>query len=134
MKFARVVFWIAAIYGFAVLVPLYFLESRVGAMSPPAITHPEYFYGFVGIALAWQVMFVIIAREPTRYRLAMLPSILEKLGFGLASLALYLQGRLSLQGWLVATLDLLFAALFVAAFVQTGRQATTARPEHGARI
>ncbi|HEY8683443.1 MAG TPA: hypothetical protein VIM06_09750, partial [Rhodanobacter sp.] len=98
MKFARVVFWIAAIYGFAVLVPLYFLESRVGAMSPPAITHPEYFYGFVGIALAWQVMFVIIAREPTRYRLAMLPSILEKLGFGLASLALYLQGRLSLQG------------------------------------
>lgn len=52
MKFARMVFAIAAIYGFATLVPGYFLEVQIGLADPPPITHPEYFYGFLGVALA----------------------------------------------------------------------------------
>lgn len=132
MKFAKAVFWIAAIYGFVAVPPLYFLESRIGQMSPPAITHPEYFYGFAGLALAWQLLFVLIARDPQRYRPAMLPAIVEKLGFGLASLTLYLQGRLSLQGWLVSTVDLLFALLFALAFVRVGRRLPV-RAEGGLR-
>ena len=37
------------------------MEARVGRDYPPAITHPEYFYGFLGVAAAWQVAFLVIA-------------------------------------------------------------------------
>lgn len=54
MLFARYLFCFAAIYGFLVLVPQYFLEEHIGRDYPPPITHPEHFYGFLGVALAWQ--------------------------------------------------------------------------------
>ena len=53
MKFARRVFLIAGIYGVVVLLPQYFLEQRHAVDRPPAITHAEYYYGFVGVALAF---------------------------------------------------------------------------------
>lgn len=43
-------------------------------------------YGFIGVAAAWQVAFLLIAQDPLRYRLLILPGILEKLGFGVAAL------------------------------------------------
>ncbi len=43
MKFSKIVFLIAGIYGLLVLTPMYFLESKIGRDAPPAITHPEYF-------------------------------------------------------------------------------------------
>ena len=49
MKFARIVFLVAGIYGLLVVAPQYFLEARIGRDTPPAITHPEFFYGFVGV-------------------------------------------------------------------------------------
>ena len=79
MKVARWIFGIAAVYGFLVIAPLYFTEARIGHDDPPAITHPEFFYGFIGITLAWQVVFLLIARKPARYRPLMLVSVLEKL-------------------------------------------------------
>jgi len=74
MKFARIVFLIAGIYGILVLTPLYFLEQTIGRETPPPITHPEFFYGFVGVGLAWQIVFLIIARDPLRFRPMMIPS------------------------------------------------------------
>ena len=38
MKFARLTFRIAGIYGILVLVPMYFMRERIGSDSPPAIT------------------------------------------------------------------------------------------------
>jgi hypothetical protein len=122
MKFARYVFLIAGIYGLIVLAPLYFLEARIGQDTPPAITHPEYFYGFVGVGLAWQLLFLIIARDPLRYRLAMLPSIVEKVTFGIACLALYLQQRLTLQMLMISGIDMGWAILFAISFVKTREQ------------
>ena len=52
------------------------MEAKIGSDFPPAITHPEFFYGFVGIALVFQIIFLIIAREPLKYRLLMLISVL----------------------------------------------------------
>lgn len=121
MLFAKRVFLIAAIYGFIALVPQYFMEAKIGRETPPAITHPEFFYGFTGVALAWQVAFLIIARDPARYRLIMLPGILEKLGFGVAALVLYAQGRLALLMLAAGIADLVFAVLFAVAFVLTAR-------------
>lgn len=118
--FARRVFAIAGVYGLLVLGPHYFMEARVGRDSGVAVTHPEYFYGFVGVALAWQFVFLIIARNPVRYRLIMLPGILEKLSFGVAAIVLYAQGRL--PGLMLAggVGDLAFAGLFAVAFWRTG--------------
>jgi hypothetical protein len=128
MKFAKRVFQVAGIYGVLVLLPQYFMEGRIAADNPPAITHPEYFYGSIGVALAWQILFLVIACDPIRYRLAMLPATLEKLTFGGATSVLYFQHRLALQVSVFGLIDLVFAALFVIAFSltqkQTGEEAT----------
>ena len=51
MLFARRTFLVAGIYGLVVLLPMYFLEGRIGRDTPPPITHPEFFYGFLGVAI-----------------------------------------------------------------------------------
>ncbi|MDZ4658414.1 MAG: hypothetical protein SH868_12620 [Bythopirellula sp.] len=116
MKFAHWVFLLAGIYGVAVVLPQFFLENQVGRDFPPAITHPEYFYGFAGVALAWQVAFLIIARDPARYRPIMLAAILEKASFGFATIALFLEERLALQMLLFGLIDLVWGVLFLVAW------------------
>ena len=123
MVFAKRVFLIAGIYGLIVLVPQYFLEAKTGRDYPPAITHPEFFYGFVGVAAAWQVAFLIIARDPVRCRLMMIPSMLEKLSFGVAAIVLFQQERVPVLILLAGIGDLVFCVLFVVAYQRTGRAA-----------
>jgi hypothetical protein len=115
----RRVFTVAGIYGIAALLPQYFLAQRIGEQTPPPITHLEFFYGFLGVALAWQVAFLIIARDPVRFRPLMLPSILEKLSFGVATVVLFAQGRLAALMLGAGLLDLVFAGLFAVAYVRT---------------
>ena len=115
MKFARWVFLLAAIYGVLALGPMYFQEAT---LAPP-LTHPEFYYGFIGVALAWQVLFLQLARDPLRHRPLMLPAMLEKLSFGLAMLALYAQHRLPALMLLAGCVDLLFVALFLLAWWRT---------------
>jgi len=117
MKFAKYVFWVAGIYGLAVIAPLYFLEDTVGRLTPPAITHPEYFYGFAGAALAWQILFLVLATDPVRLRPMMLPAVVEKVSWGLALAVLFAQHRLPGSVLAVGSLDWIFAALFVAAYL-----------------
>ncbi len=121
MRFAKVLFLIAGIYGLLVLLPQYFLEEKNGRDFPPAVTHPEYYYGFIGVALAWQVLFLIISRDPLRYRQMMIPSVLEKAGFGLAAVVLYLQHRISVVLLGAGIIDLIFGLLFILAYVRTGK-------------
>mgnify|MGYP003461670766 CR=1 FL=1 len=119
MNYSRRIFLIAGLYGLIALLPQYFMEDKVGADYPPAITHPEYFYGFLGVAVAWQIAFLMISGDPVRYRAMMIPGIVEKLGFGFAAITLYAQGRLSGLMFAAGLLDIVFAALFVAAFIRT---------------
>ena len=121
MKFAKVVFLIAGIYGLVVMLPQYFLESKIGRDSPPAITHPEFYYGFIGVTVAWQVLFLIISRDPARYRPAMVAAILEKAGFVVAIALLFLQNRVGPVMLAPAAIDLFLGLLFVAAFLKTDR-------------
>jgi hypothetical protein len=122
MRFARSIFNIAGIYGLIVLTPHYFLENHFSTHHPPAITHPEYFYGFLGVAVAWQVLFLVIARDPVRYRLAMVPAMLEKFSFAIAVLCLWLIGRLDPVLMIPALIDLVFGILFIAAYLRTPRE------------
>lgn len=121
MRFAKYTFLIAGIYGLFALVPMYFLKDYIGQENPPPMTHPEFFYGFVGVALAWQFVFLIISQNPAKYRLLMLPAILEKAVWGIPVLILYLQNKVSVSMLGAGMIDLLFGALFVAAFLKTDR-------------
>jgi len=122
MKFARRLFLIAGIYGLIVLLPQYFLEAKNGRDFPPPITHPEYYYGFIGVGLAWQVLFLIIAQDPVRYRAAMIPAVLEKATFGIAAVILFLTGRLSPVTLGFGILDLILGALFIVAYTRTKKE------------
>lgn len=121
MRFARWTFLIAGIYGLLALVPMYFMESQIGVDTPPAITHPEFFYGFVGVAVAFQLVFIIISTDPQKYRPIMLAAIVEKLSFAIAAGMLLAQGRLAGMIIIGAAIDLLLGLLFVVAWYRTGR-------------
>jgi hypothetical protein len=123
MKFAKIVFWIAAIWGVLVITPLYFMFGVISRMDPPPITHPGFFYGFVGAALAWQLAFFFIAVDPVRYRPLMLPSIFEKFSYGIAVAALVMQGRMHRQDLVFGCADLLLGILFVIAYSGTSVRA-----------
>jgi hypothetical protein len=121
MRFAKIVFRIAAIWGVLVITPLYFMFDSISRNDPPPITHPGFFYGFAGAALAWQVAFFVIARDPVRYRPLMIPSIIEKFSYGAAVAILVLQRRMHSSDLLFAGTDLLLGALFVIAHFKTPR-------------
>ena len=119
MKFAKLVFLLAGIYGLIVLLPQYFLEGKTGRDFPPPITHPEFYYGFIGVTVAWQLLFLILSRNPERYRPMMIPAILEKALFPLAIVILFFQHRVSPLMLGFATVDVLLGVLFVTAYVKT---------------
>jgi len=118
LRFARVVFRLAAAYGFLVMLPQYFMEQQIGRDYPPPITHPEYFYGFVGVVLAWQAAFLVISSDPVRFRPLMIPAVLEKATFGIAVVLLFFQSRVSGMLLGFGVFDLLLGALFFFAWLR----------------
>ena len=119
MKFAKVIFWIAGIWGFVVLSPLLFLFDVIGRQDPPPITHPGFFYGFVMVALTWQVAFLFIAVNPVRLRPMMIPAMLEKFTYVVTVFVLYRQGRMHASDLVFDVADLILGLLFVVAFLKT---------------
>ena len=119
MKFARIVFLIAGIYGILIIAPLFLAEGYISATTPPAITHPEYYYGFTGVTLAWQILFLVIARDPLRYRAMMLVAVLEKT-MGIGFIVLVLLHR-SPPSMLIGIVDVLLGILFLIAYIKTGQ-------------
>jgi hypothetical protein len=119
VRLSRRIFMAAGIWGVLVVFPLYFLESLIGEQQPPPITHSEYYYGFVGVTLAWQILFFMIARDPLKYRSIMLIAILEKLSYGLAVPLLFAAGRVPSVVFLTGLPDLFWAALFAVAYWKT---------------
>jgi hypothetical protein len=119
MKFARIVFLIAGIWGVLVLTPLYFIFDMISRNDPPPITHPAFYYGFVSVGLPFQFVFFFIAKDPVRLRPMMIPSVIEKFGYGATLLVLFLQNRLHPQDLALGAVDVLFGVLFLTAFFKT---------------
>jgi hypothetical protein len=119
------IFRCAGLYGLAALAPMYLLESRIGRDHPPAITHPEYFYGFIGVGIAWQLAFLIISRDPIRYRALIPAAVAEKLLFAGAVFLLSAVNRVSGTTAIFAAVDLALGALFIHGYLITPRAATT---------
>lgn len=116
MKFAKTVFWIAGVWGILILTPLYFTFNLIGKKDPPPITHPGFYYGFVGAALAWQIVFLIIATDPVRFRPVIPAAVVEKFTYAVAMFVLHLEGRVHPTDLTFAWVDLLLGVLFVIAF------------------
>ena len=86
--FARRVYLGAAIYGFLAVPPLYLTQGddRLRLMA----------FAFAGIALVFQGVFLVIARDPARY-VALLPlTVFEKISFAVPALAFWARGQ---AGW-----------------------------------
>jgi hypothetical protein len=121
MKFARITFLAAGSIGILVLIPLYFQLEKMGLDNPPAITHTEFYYGFVGVALAFQMVFIIISTDPRKYRPLMLASIFEKFAFVIPTFYLYSQGSRLGSIIIGASLDLMWGILFVVSYFKVGK-------------
>ncbi len=123
MRFARIVFLVAGIYGLIVTLALFFLETRTGIDVPPPVTHPEFYYGFAGVTAAWQVLFIMISRDPLRYRPLMPVCVLEKGAMVVVLLILLPQGRFPANWYPGATIDILLGILFLVSYLRLGREA-----------
>jgi hypothetical protein len=119
MKFAKVIFIAAGVWGIVVLTPLYFLLDVTGRQYPAPADYPQFFYGFLSVALAWQIAFLVIGSNPARFRLLMIPGIVEKLGYVATLAVLYGQGRIAAADASPAVPDLLLGILFIAAYAKT---------------
>jgi hypothetical protein len=120
VKFAKIVFTVAGIVGILQVLPLYFLFDFIGQRAPPGINHPEFYFGFVGVALAWQAVFLLIGAAPYRYRAVMLLAVLEKGSYVLTLAVLLALHRIGLSTVLPAISDLILGLLFVGAYARTG--------------
>src|SRR5437763_1257880 len=79
----------------------------------------EYYYGFVGVTLAWQFLFLVISSGPVRFRPVMLPAMLEKVGFAVAVPILYALDRVPLLLVGFSTTDATWLVLFIVCYLRT---------------
>ena len=119
MRFAKFTFIGAGIWGIVVLMPLYWLFDVTGRSYSPPTDYPHFFYGFLSVAMAWQIAFLVIGSNPARFRPLMIPGILEKLGHVGGVAILYANARISTTDAQAAIPDLLLAILFMVAFAKT---------------
>lgn len=113
------IYFYAAVYGILVLFPQYFMETKTGIDFPPPITHPEFFYGFTGLALVWQFAFIIISKDPVRYKPIMPVTVLEKASFGFAAVILFILGRVPSLVLFFGSIDLFLMCLFIYSYLNT---------------
>lgn len=119
MRFSKIVFVVASAWGVLVLTPLYLMFDEIGRQDPPLVTHPEFYYGFAGAALAWQFAYFLIGRNPARFRPMMLVGVFAKMSYFVPVTLLYLHGRMSARMFTWSAPDSLFAVLFLAAYFKT---------------
>jgi len=127
MKFAKIVFLIAGIWGVLVMTSMYFLFDVIGSQYPPSITHPDFYYGFVSITFAWQVVFLVISTDPLRYRPIIAAALVEKFGYIATLSVLYAKGQVQFGQFAVIGPDFILGILFIAAFFKTNRAAPLLR-------
>jgi len=128
MRFAKYVFIGAGIWGIAVLTPLFWLVDITGRQYPPPNDYPQFFYGFIAVAMAWQIAFIVIGSNPLRYRTFMIPAMIEKFGYVSLLFLLYGRSRIPAIDVQPAIPDGLIGILFVVAFFMTGRAVAGVQP------
>src|SRR6266542_2225430 len=90
------------------------------------------YYGFIGVAVAWQIGFLIISKEPKRYGPLMIAAVIEKYSYGVAVLILYGQGRIAGPILVTGLIDLILGTLFAVAYKKVEGQITRHESSRGA--
>lgn len=115
---SRRIYTVAGIYGLIILLPLYFGEHALAAMGQ-TLTRPEYYYGFIGAAASFQLVYLMIGRDPVRFRPLMPVTLIAKLSFTIPVAALFAFGRVDLPTMILATIDALIGVAFLWAWRHT---------------
>ena len=110
MRSIRIGFWIAGIYGLAATLPLY--------LGTPPTAGGLWYYGFAGAAAATQLLYLLIATDPARFRPTILVGITSKLSFAIPALILFARGAAGRPILIAAMIDLALAAFFALAFMR----------------
>ena len=131
VRLARRVFAVAGIYGLIVLLPLYFAEPLLAARAP--VNHPEYFYGFIGAASVFQLVYLTIARDPVRFRPLMPLAVLAKLNFFVAVVILVALGRTNIWAMALVSVDLLLGLAFAFVWLRLAAEPGIDRGDFPAR-
>jgi hypothetical protein len=119
MRLAKVVFIGAGIWGLGVLTPFYWLVDITGRHYPAPTEYPQFFWGFIGVGLAWQIAFLVIGSSPARFRAFMIPAMVEKFAYVVMLTMLYATSRISALDFQPALPDGLLGLLFIIAFFKT---------------
>ena len=122
IRSARLIFRVAGIYGLVALLPMFFAEPLFARYAPPALTHPEYFYGFLCAAGVWQLLYLAISGDPIRFRPLMPIAVLAKLNFVAAVAILFALGRLEPVALGLPVVDLVIGIAFAAVWLQMRRE------------
>jgi len=126
MTFARRVFLTAGLYGVLIIAPQFFV--------PTTNPQPELYYGFLGAVLAWNLTYLLIARDPARYRPLMLLGSLGKANFAVAATVLWILGRSPVFLLAFAGIDAILVALYLESWRRTAPAPEPARrPDRIAR-
>ena len=121
MKLARWIFLVAGILGLLMVAPVAFTLVAGGkTILPDAANLGLFIYVMVLQHICWQILFIILAREPIRYRpMMLLASFVEALT-SLNPIWLFFFG---VKYWIpIVVVYLAFALLFIVAFWWTGRE------------
>lgn len=127
MRFARIVFRIAGVWGLLIVTPLYFMYDTIGQQYPPPVTHPDFYYGFIGVTLVWQIAFLIVSTDPVRYRPLMIVAVLEKFSYMATMTTLLALGRIEFGQFAVVSPDAILCVLFLISFFKTPSAVTGSR-------
>jgi hypothetical protein len=112
LKAPKRIFTVAGIYGLIVLLPLYFGEHALAPMGQ-VLTKPEYYYGFIGAAVSFQLVYLTIGRDPLRFRPLMPLTLIAKLSFTIPVAILFFSGRVDLITMIMAVIDALIGLAFL---------------------
>ena len=119
MRFAKIVFRGAAVWGILVLTPLYFQYSGGPGARDASFSYPQAYFGFLGVTLAFQLVFWVIGSAPGRFRPLMIPAMIEKLGYIIPATLLFARGQIVPRQAISALPDLVLLVLFIAAYLKT---------------
>jgi hypothetical protein len=124
MAFARLAYLLAGLWG-VVVIALGYASYVTGAdQSLAAIARPEMIHGFFLTAMPWQLLFLVISRDPLRYNAVMPVTVLEKLPFAAITLAMFAKGQVSPTMGFFAAMDGLLGVCFCVAYWLTRRAAS----------
>ena len=109
LRFARISFALAGVYGLAATLSLYFRAP----LSPDT----QWLHAFAGAAAATQLAYLLIASDPVRFRPVIPVGIVSKFSFAIPMTLLYARGAVGPDSFVFALIDYALAILFAVNFV-----------------